>query len=413
MPSSLESATTFTPATQSELSRFVAANASGERRALFPVGGRTALHFGYPSSTPGIEVATSELNRVIDFPARDMTITVEAGIRVEELEATLALEHQRLPVDVPQAHRATLGGAVATNTSGPRRFGCGTFRDYVIGVSAVDAQGRLFKAGGRVVKNVAGYDLCKLLTGSLGTLGIITQLTLKLRPRPETSALLWMTFDQFSEVENVLERLLVSEARPVALDVLNREGAHQIAAESRCDLPLHSAVLCIGVEGTSTEVEWQIDTLRRETVPYNPRGQVIVPTEESPRLWQVLTEFQTFSDDPVTFRANLLPSRTMDFIDSATQLGIAVQAHAGSGIVVGHLPDEAATLERAEPVIHELRSLARAARGNLILLNCDEAWKRPLLAFGDPEPGWELMRRIKAGLDPDNLLNPGRMFAAE
>src|SRR5690606_32325083 len=119
------------------------------------------------------------LNRVIDYPARDMTITVEAGITWEQLEAELAKEGQWLPVDVARAEAATVGGAIACNTSGPRRFGYGTLRDYVIGIHAVDGQGMQFKGGGRVVKNVAGYDFCKLLTGSFGTLAVITQVTLK------------------------------------------------------------------------------------------------------------------------------------------------------------------------------------------------------------------------------------------
>src|SRR6478736_2819398 len=121
------------------------------------------------------------------YPARDMTITVQAGVTIARLRDVLKAEGQQLPVDVPFPDRATLGGAVATNASGPRRFGHGTLRDYVIGISVVDDRGEEMKGGGRVVKNVAGYDLMKLYTGSLGTLGIITQLTLKVKPRPEAS----------------------------------------------------------------------------------------------------------------------------------------------------------------------------------------------------------------------------------
>src|SRR5437764_7903752 len=116
-----------------------------------------------------------------------MTVTVQAGITVAKLQETLAAEGQWLPVDVPRPERATLGGAVALNKSGPRRLGYGTLRDYVIGISFVTDDGREVKAGGRVVKNVAGYDLMKLQTGSVGTLGVITQLTLKVRPKPEAS----------------------------------------------------------------------------------------------------------------------------------------------------------------------------------------------------------------------------------
>ena len=120
---------------------------------------------------PGRTLDLTGLNRIVDYTPRDMTIVVEAGVRMADLAATLAAEGQHLPIDVPRAGEATIGGVVATNWSGPRRYGHGTIRDYVIGIHAVDGRGTPFKGGGRVVKNVAGYDFCKLLTGSLGTLG--------------------------------------------------------------------------------------------------------------------------------------------------------------------------------------------------------------------------------------------------
>src|SRR5262245_38483222 len=147
------------------------------------------LDLGLPPSRSGLGIDLTALDRVIDYPARDMTITLEAGITLARLQALLAKEGQRLPVDVPRPEQATLGGALATNTSGPRRFGFGTWRDYVIGITTINDQGQETKAGGRVVKNVAGYDLCKLHIGALGTLGIISQVTLKLRPLPEENAL--------------------------------------------------------------------------------------------------------------------------------------------------------------------------------------------------------------------------------
>ncbi|MFG0335819.1 MAG: FAD-binding oxidoreductase, partial [Maioricimonas sp. JB049] len=121
----------FTPNSAAELSRFVAENCRSNRHALYPVGGRTALHYGDSPMQDGLFVATSELARVVDFAARDMTVTVEAGLRIDELKQLLASEGQQLPIDIPQGHRATLGGALACNTSGPGRFGYGTFRDYV------------------------------------------------------------------------------------------------------------------------------------------------------------------------------------------------------------------------------------------------------------------------------------------
>ena len=397
----------FTPATQSELARFVAENAVGERQTLCPVGGRTALHYGFSAREPDAVIALSRLARVVDYPARDMTITVEAGMRIDELQATLASERQRLPIDIAQAERATVGGALATNTSGPRRFGHGTLRDYVIGISAVDAHGRAFKAGGRVVKNVAGYDICKLLVGSRGTLAIVTQVTLKLRPLAETSALLWSSFASLGDIDQVLERLMTSDARPVAIEVLNPAAAKLIAASSRCELPVAAPVLCLGVEGSRREVDWQIETLLRGVAPLGVTSSHVVSEPEATALWQALTEFQTCADDPLTFQANIRPSQCVAFLERATKLNVAVQAHAANGIVIGQLPESAATVNETTIILNELRQAARSSNGNLHILHCDPEWQSQLPMCGDPEPTWPLMRQLKQKLDPNGLLNPG------
>src|SRR5437867_2329182 len=128
----------------------VVRKATADGSAIFPLGGRTMLHLGLPPTREGIGVDLRNLNQVIDYPARDMTITVQAGITIAQLQGTLAVENQRLPIDVPLAEQATLGGTIATNVSGPRRYGFGTLRDYVIGISVINDEGQEIKAGGRV-----------------------------------------------------------------------------------------------------------------------------------------------------------------------------------------------------------------------------------------------------------------------
>jgi glycolate oxidase FAD binding subunit len=413
MPSTAAGADEFLPATQTELSRRIAENAQGPARPIYPVGGRTVVHFGNLPLEPGISLCTTNLTRVIDYPARDMTITVEAGIRMDELAKVLGTERQRLPIDVSQSHRATLGGVAATNASGPRRFGLGTMRDYVIGVSAVDASGRTFKAGGRVVKNVAGYDLCKMLVGSGGTLAVMTQFTLKLRPVPESSVILWTTFDRLATVDQVLDRLVTSATRPVALDLLDCRAAVAVAADAGLELPCHRPVLCIGVEGTARETAWQIETLKNELESSGTRELLPVSDIDATKLWFALAEFQVPSDGPLTFKANLLPSRTLEFIDQAERAGCAVQAHAGNGIVVGHFPDTLTTADSAADILTRLRGMARRSRGNLVVVHCDAGWTTALPLSGDSDPPWHLMRKLKRQLDPQNLLNPHQFPASQ
>ena len=398
------------PSTQTELCRWMGDNAAKLGQPIYPVGGRTAIHYGPVPSQAGISLCTTNLTRVIDYPARDMTVTVESGIRFDELSKVLAKEGQRLPIDVPQLHRATLGGIVASNCSGSRRYGLGTLRDYVIGVSAADPAGKLFKAGGRVVKNVAGYDLCKMLVGSFGTLAVITQLTLKLRPVPEQSILLWIPFDDFEQIEAALAGLVNSSTRPVALDVLNSRAASAVAAEAGLDLPGGKPILCIGLEGSERETAWQIDTLKSELHAHRPRDFVSVTGEAAAKLWFALAEFQIPSDDPLTFVANLLPSQTIDFLRAADEVRCSVQAHAGNGIVVGHLPDSTTLVETAVDLLDDLRAMTRQTGGNLKIVQCDDRWKPMLPLQGEPEPAWGLMRKLKQQLDPRNLLNPHYVF---
>jgi glycolate oxidase FAD binding subunit len=284
-------------------------------------------------------------------------------------------------------------------------------RDYVIGVSAIDASGRLFKAGGRVVKNVAGYDLCKMLVGSLGTLAVVTQVTLKLRPIPESSRLLWCAFDHLAAIEQSLVRLTTSAARPVAIDLLDPRAAAAIAAEAACELPIHRPVLCLGVEGTDCETAWQIEALKAEIGPSAPNSLSEIGPAEAPAVWSALTEFQVSSDDPLTFKASVLPSRTVEFVQRALDAGCSLQAHAGNGIVHGHLPDTVTSAAAARMTLEPLRALVRRYRGSLVVEQCDDLWKAELPPFGDPAPAAHWMKKLKDQLDPKGLLNPHLLLA--
>lgn len=392
-----ESRAVFQPDTQADLVRFMAENAATGRHRLHAVGGGTALNEVPLGDVT--QVRLDKLDRVIDFPARDMTITVEAGIRVAELNRILASENQRLPIDVPQAEQATLGGVIAANWSGSRRFGCGTMRDYVIGISAIDASGQRFSAGGRVVKNVAGYDLCKLLVGSRGTLAIISQVTLKLRPILELSALVSLTFDSLSQVEAVLNRLLTSATRPMVLDVLSGQGKGA-----------QHSVLIVGFEGASREVHWQIETLLAECRPFEPRATESKVGASAEPLLSQLRDFTVGPESPVTFKASLPPSRTSEFLRLTTEAGIVAQAHAGNGIVNGHLPpDRVSSADQASAAIKPLGDLVRSCGGHLSVLRARSGWPSFDVAADSWAESLAWTQRLKRQLDPHDLLNPGVM----
>lgn len=396
------------PATQSDLCDWLRANATVERHAVVPVGGGTALHSGNTLFSDCVHLDTTALRRVIDYPARDMTITVEAGIRIAELTALLASENQRLGIDIPQPALATLGGALASNVSGPRRFGCGTMRDAVIGLSAVDAGGRMFKSGGRVVKNVAGYDLCKMLVGSQGTLAVVSQVTLKLRPRPETSGFLCVPLNSLGAAESLLDRLTSTATRPVAVELFNGSAA----AELSTNWPHSSTArcwLCLGFEGMEREVLWQFQAVSDELRTLAASEFITAIGDDATRLWAGLTEFQVVSPQIPAFKATVRPSRVVAFLEQAERLGCSFASHAANGIVFGRLPNSTKTVDAAAAMIHPLRACAVAAGGSLTPF-CDDAWKMSLGVFARSSPDVELMRTLKKQLDPAGLLSPGRIF---
>jgi glycolate oxidase FAD binding subunit len=374
--------------------------------AIYPQGGCTALDYGGIPRAPGVALDTRALDQVIDYPAADMTITVQAGITMQAVAAVLAEKGQRLLVDAPEADRATLGGVYATATSGPRRFGAGRPRDQVIGISFVTADGAVVKGGGRVVKNVAGYDFPKLLTGSLGTLGIITQLTLKVRPIPEASALVWAAVADPAELEGLLNGLNTSATRPIVLELLNPSAAHRTGEGLR--LPIGRWVLVLGFEDNARSVAWQVDRIRGEL---GPAEVAVRENADAAPLWSALIEFPALDPGPISFTANLRPGSVVGFVRDLDPARWAVQAHAGNGIVRGRLLGPA-EVEALAPELARLRARAVAGGGNLILPRCPTAWKTVLPVWGEPRADWALGARVKQALDPRGVMNPGRFVGS-
>jgi len=401
---------TVTPDNQRELALRVR-EAQADSTAIYPLGGEASLDFGLVPRTPGVGLSTSALDRVIDYPVRDMTITVESGITMAALGERLAAENQRLPIDVPRPRQATLGGVVATNFSGPRRYGCGTIRDYVIGITAVDGRGMTFRGGGQVVKNVAGYDFCKLLTGSLGTLGVITQITLKIRPQPEASAFVACKIADFDQAERCLAQLVTSPVTPTAIQWL--------AGPSWSDDPAlpHMAgegagYLVIGLEGTRVEVDWMAKELAAD---WNPGGGLPVERvaeDQVSGLWQRFSEFPASGESPLVLKASILPSSTGQMIGllRAFDPQCSILAHAGSGIVLARLSTFKAE-DASRELIGRWHPFARRAGGHLIMLSADPGLGLTRAAvWGGSTEAWEAMRAVKEQFDPQGLLNPGRFI---
>lgn len=408
---SLPIESTANPSSTDELAAIVR-EAHDSGTPVYPTGGKTALSYGMPAKRLGIGLELAGLNGVIDYPARDMTITVEAGITMRALTDALAAEYQRLPIDAPQADVATLGGLVATNWSGPLRYGLGTLRDYVIGISAVDGRGTPFKGGGRVVKNVAGYDFCKLLTGSMGTLGVVTQVTLKVTPIPEATGFIACDVPSFAQAEAMLARLVHSHTTPAAIELLAGANWHDDPALGTLRRG-SVARLVVGVEGSEIEVAWMLDQLTAEWHDQGVKDLTRVERAAVTGLAHRLTEFPSNAESALVLKANMVSSATTRFLEQllAAFPAVEVQAHAGNGIVVARLLELPDNASRA--IISRLQPTASAGGGNIELLSYGEGVELTRqVVWGGTRPDYRLMQSVKHVFDPKDVLNSGRFVFA-
>lgn len=401
------------PATQEELGQMVHA-ASQAGQAIYPVGGGTRQHLGLPPVNPGIGLCTRKLDRVIDYPARDMTVTVELGMTVAKLREVLAGENQDLPIDCPDPTRATLGGLLATNGSGSRRHGYGTPRDYLLGLTAIDDHGRLTKSGGRVVKNVAGYDMGKLHIGALGTLGPLVQATFKLKPRPEATALCLVPLGADERLEAFANHLNQGLTRPISMDLLSPGAAREFARLAGLTLPGEGWLGLVGFDGAEVAVRWQVQNLKDE-LRSMASGEV-VELVSNPVAWDALTALGG-PRGTTGLRAGVLPGETVALVRSIENWAPAsgVVAHLGAGIVnAWGDPDTAreplmAQVERLRHLAQPKR-LAHSKSGWLVVTRSAPSARDARMVFGPGREDHPLMAEIKRQLDPGCLFNPGRFL---
>lgn len=262
-------------------------------------------------SARGLKAGTIDLrrlDRIVAFVPEDMTVTVEAGIRLGRLQAELARERQWLPLDPPDPDHLTVEALLSANASGPRRFGFGTARDHTLGLRVILGDGRLIQSGGRVVKNVAGYDLAKLFIGSRGSLGVIVEATFKLRPLPEIEEFVQARCPGLDAAGALIESVLDSELTPVVLDLHNQPSAG--AGEGG------ACWVVLGLAGTREDVAWQKE-----------RAAGLGLCE--PGTLRHETEFWTSGPPPA--RQSALPSRLVEVLRDLG--GVSFVARAGNGLV--------------------------------------------------------------------------------
>lgn len=391
----------------------VVAACHGDGTPLYTLGGQTMLGYGVWPRRPGHGLSLEKLSGVVDYAARDLTITVGAGTPLVELDSLLAEENQRLPVDVPDRDRATVGGLVATNLCGPRRYRFGTMRDYVIGFSAVDGLGATFRGGGRVVKNAAGYNMTRLMTGSLGTLGVLTEVTLMVRPMAETTAMLAADLPSLDLAAKLLAELPASKTLPAAVELLLGDVWSQQSGLEPWP-PETTARLIVAFEDADPDVRWMVEQLESQWSKAGVRVMQRVGNEDAESLWKNLATTippgaATADNTHCVVQVGVPPGSTVDIAARLKQIdpGVAIQAHAGNGVVRGRLTAEAARLRAM--LVDEIRPATEMAGGHAVVLSAPpEAELDVGGVWGPPPSGMSIMRSIKDRFDPKHLLNPGR-----
>jgi glycolate oxidase FAD binding subunit len=388
-----------------------ACSASGT--PLYPLGGGTKLGYGAWPRQSGHGLSLAKLARVVDQAARDLTITVEAGMKVADLARHLAEENQRLPLDVAEARHATIGGLVATNLCGPRRYRFGTMRDYVLGFAGVDGSGMPFRGGGKVVKNATGYNMGRLLTGSLGSIAVLTEVTLMVRPQPETHLVLSADLPTLDRAKRLLDALPSSKTLPAAVELLlGRAWQDQPGLE-----PWHpdsAARLVVAFEDAEPDVEWMAAELTSQWREAGVEAIQRVGAEQTAALWANLVETippgaaATGATDPVV-QVGVPSGAVVDIAARLAQIDpqADIQAHAGSGVVRGRLSVEPAALKST--LADEIRPAADLAGGHAVVLSAPpEAALDHNDVWGPPPSGLTVMQSIKDRFDPKHVLNRGR-----
>ena len=378
-------------------------------RPVTPWGGGTAVSVGMPAAPGGLVLGLRRLSRLLEHEPGDLTASAEAGMTVEAFQTALRGRGQWVSLDPADARLATLGGVLAANASGPRRHLYGTARDLLIGVTVVTADGAIVRGGGKVVKNVAGYDLPKLFVGSYGTLGVIVEATVKLRPLPEHERLVCVPFDRLKDAGAAVKTLLAGDLIPNAIDLLDAAAAAALGAES--------PALVVGFDGLREQVDWQCAELSRLVAACGGREGRPLPDDTWPRLGTAARA--AFPATAAVMAFSVLPGQVADLMEQGAGvarvrgLASAWAAHAGVGVVRAALASDDRAKQPAPiaALLQEWRNLARAGGGHGTLEWAPLAVKSQVPVWDDPGAAGRIMERIKAQLDPRNILNSGRFVA--
>ena len=400
--------------------------ASEKGLKVAPRGGGTKMDLGMPPERVDLIVSLERLNQVIEYAPADMTATVQAGIRLADLQADLAQGGQYFPLDPPHSDTCTIGGILSTNSSGALRWMFGTARDLVIGTKVVQADGTVVKAGGKVVKNVAGYDLNKMYIGALGTLGILVEVTLKVQPKPETGQAVIGRFPSISTATEAAQQVLDSDITPGFIEMANPVPVAILARRAGRGLGDTGFPLIIGAFGPEESVEWQMADARKLCETMGATQVISVKDALYDLTLEVIQDIPTGQAVPhgmlpgIVCRASVPPEDLGRLYQTAEDrcknqpVGCAMLSHFGNGAMtlVFYLekPFDDKTVDILASILAELTAAASDMAGGLTIDHAPVALKERISVWGTPRNDGGMMKQIKDRFDPRRTLNPGRFI---
>ena len=375
--------------------------AAREGWTVVPRGSGELMGLGITPERMDIVVGLERLEHSIEHAPEDLTVTVGSGTMLGVLQKTLAKEGQWLPLDPPLASRRTVGGVLATGLDGPLSPGFGTARDMVLGMRVVGADGVVTKSGGRVVKNVTGFDVAKVHVGGFGTLGVIVEASFRLQPLPNNDATLTAQFDSLGRAMKVAHELAASPHAPQALEVVADEGTR-----------LYTRFL-----GGASGVERR---LKESNIHLEKSGAGGISTpgkDEAGEVWRWLADFgwEEKSGGGLLVRLGCQLSRIGEVASEVFTLaqrqgcGVGMVIGPGRGVIICQVSGlDIDDSEAAGSVVNGLRGMVESVGGYAVVERCPTQAKKRLDVWGDAGPGLVVMRRLKEQMDPKRLLNPGR-----
>lgn len=399
--------------------------ANRELIPVFPRGAGTGLSGGSIAAENGIALVLTRMNKILEINKEDLLCVVQPGVVTADLQAAVDREGLFYPPDPNSLATCTIGGNVAENAGGPRAFKYGVTTDFVLGLEVVTPTGEIMRTGGRTVKNVTGYDLTSLLTGSEGTLGIITEITLSLLPKPAEKRTALVGFDKISDAARTVSDMVASGVIPATLEIMDKVTIRCVENSLKMGLPLDvEAVLLIEVDGRKSQVEEEI-ILVEEVCRRNHCVMLKVASTEAERnsLWAarravsgaVIQLNPTKISEDATVPRSKIPAMVerVNEISSKYRIHLPLYGHAGDGNLHPTILTDSTNAEemaRVEEAIEEIFKAALEFNGTLSGEHGIGILKRPFLVWEVGEAGLRYLQAIKKAVDPNNILNPGKVI---